>query len=209
MRFSEELTKIANEADSHKITIGELESVLHGRGFAATLLILCIPFVQPIPLPGLSVPFGIAIALIGLRLAFRRKAHIPRMIREYAIETERLKKILLGAAKVFRSMEHLFKERLDFMFQWPMDHLIGITIFLSGIALCLPLPPVVLFSNSIPAWAVIFCCLGFIERDGLLVMIGHVLGVATWIYFFLIGETAWFAIQKMLNSPSLSHWWGS
>ncbi len=199
MRFSEELTKIAHEANGHRITIGEIESVLHGRGFAATLLIICIPFIQPIPLPGLSVPFGVAIALIGLRLAFRRKAHIPRMVRERTIETERLKKILLAGAKVFRSIEHLFKERLEVMFRWPLDHFIGLTIFLSGIALCLPLPPVVLFSNSIPAWAVIFCCLGFIERDGLLVMIGHVLGVATWIYFILVGETAWFAIEKMLD----------
>lgn len=203
MRFSEELTKIASEANGQKITIGQMESVLRGRGFAATLLILCIPFVQPIPLPGLSVPFGVAIALMGLRLAFRRKARIPQMIRDREMEAERLKKILLGMAKIFRSMERFFKERFDFMFQWPMDHLIGVTIFTSGVALCLPLPPVILFSNSIPAWAVIFCCLGFIERDGLLVMIGHVLGVATWVYFFLIGETAWFAIQKMFNVPSI------
>lgn len=206
MRFSEELTRIAREADGHKLTVGELESVLRGRGFAATLLIICIPFVQPIPLPGLSVPFGVAIALVGLRLALRRKARIPKMIRERSLETERLKKILLGAAKVFRSMEHLFKERLDFMFQWPMDHFIGVTIFFSGIALCLPLPPVILFSNSIPAWAVIFCCLGFIERDGLLVMIGHVLGVATWIYFFIVGETAWFAIEKMMQHAPWPIW---
>ena len=42
------------------------------RGVAMLLLLLALPFCL-IPVPGLSTPFGIAVLLIGIRIAFRQK----------------------------------------------------------------------------------------------------------------------------------------
>jgi hypothetical protein len=36
------------------------------------------PFCTPIPLPGFSLPFGLVIAIIGLRLALGQKPWLPR-----------------------------------------------------------------------------------------------------------------------------------
>ena len=66
-RLSEDLRELLRQASGRSVTIEEIEQILRGRGVAMLILLLAAPFV--IPTPGLSVPFGIAICLLGLRIA--------------------------------------------------------------------------------------------------------------------------------------------
>ncbi|WP_141734887.1 exopolysaccharide biosynthesis protein [Oligoflexus tunisiensis] len=195
--FVEDLESLREQMTGEKITIAEIEGILQGRGFATLGLILCIPFVQPIPLPGVSIVFGLAVMVLGIKLVLGRSSMLPRFLAKREIHTETLRSISSRAIKIFSHVDHLFKPRLAFMFNPPLLTLVGFSLVLSGFALSLPLPPIILFSNSLPAWAVILLCLGILERDGLMIAMGHCIALATWCYFAFWWEVVRFAIEAL------------
>lgn len=197
--FTQDLEAIRQQATGEKISLAEIEAILQGRGFATINLILCIPFIQPIPLPGVSIIFGLAVMALGMRLALGRSTALPEFVTKRQIDTENLRRISEGAIKLFSYVDRLFKPRLGFMLTPPLLSLVGVSIVLSGLALSLPLPPVILFSNSLPAWAVILLCLGLLERDGLVIAIGHCIALATWLYFAFWWEAVKFGFETLLS----------
>lgn len=191
-RFSGDLALLAAYEGGSHVSFREIEGILNGRGLAALTLVLCLPFIQPIPLPGLSMVFGLAMMALGGRLVFKEQGTLPRLVSDRHIDTARLRRMAHGAQKVFRPVERFTRPRLSFFTFQPLRALIGASIILCGSALLLPLPPFILFSNALPAWAIILLCLGMMERDGVFVICGHILTVATWIYFAF-----WWEIVKV------------
>ena len=180
------------------MTLGELEDILQGRGFGMFLLLLALPFTFPIAVPGLSVPFGIVIMIIGLRIALGRKPSLPGFILRRPIKYALLEKIILLGLKLSTKLEKVVKPRMHFLQRWPgMINLIGLGIASGGLLLSLPLPPLIPFSNTIPALAVLFLTAGMIERDGLLVLIGHCVNVLAWAYFAFMVTAAGHGINRL------------
>ena len=197
-RLSSDLRDLLRVSAGRSMTLGELEEILQGRGFGMFLLLLALPFTFPIAIPGLSVPFGIVIMFIGLRIALGRKPALPGFILRRPIKYALLEKIILLGLKLSTKLEKIVKPRMHFLQRWPgMLNLIGIGIASGGLLLSLPLPPLIPFSNTIPALAVLFLTAGMIERDGLLVLIGHCVNVVAWIYFTVMFAAAGHGINKL------------
>lgn len=197
-RLSEDLRELLRETGGRSITLGELERILQGRGFGLFLLLLALPFTFPLAIPGLSVPFGIVIMLIGLRIAMGRKPGLPAFILQREIKYSVLEKIITVGLKLATKLEKLARPRMHFLQRWPgMINLIGLGIASGGLLLSLPLPPLIPFSNTIPALAVLFLTAGLTERDGLLVLIGHCINVAAWIYFSVMFVAAGHGIHLL------------
>ena len=55
------------------------------------------------------------------------------------------------------------------------------------------------FSNTLPAVAILFLSLGMLERDGLLIVAGYLMNVATYFYFGVLAIGAVLAGQGMLS----------
>ena len=55
------------------------------------------------------------------------------------------------------------------------------------------------FSNTLPAVAILFLSLGMLERDGLLIVVGYLMNVATIFYFGALAIGAVLAGQGMLS----------
>ena len=55
------------------------------------------------------------------------------------------------------------------------------------------------FSNTLPAVAILFLSLGMLERDGLLIVAGYLMNVATIFYFGALAIGAVLAGQGMLS----------
>jgi hypothetical protein len=71
----------------------------------------------------------------------------------------------------------------------------GLLITISGLFLMLPFP--LPFSNSLPAWTVIFLALGAMGRDGLFFFLGvgsFVLSVA---FFTFVAVGGWVAMERL------------
>ncbi|MHA3774220.1 exopolysaccharide biosynthesis protein [Verrucomicrobiota bacterium sgz303538] len=190
-RLSGDLRDILREANGHAVTLGQLEEILQGRGFALFILLLSLPFLFPIAVPGLSVPFGIVIMLLGMRIATGQKPSLPRFILKRELKYSTLERMVSFGLKMCQYMEKIVRPRMDFLQRWPgMKNLIGIGIASGGIQLLLPLPPLIPFSNFIPAVSVVLLTAGLSERDGLMVLSGYIVNILAWIYFFIMFAVA-------------------
>lgn len=197
-RLSTDLKELLRDTDGRSLTLGELEKILKGRGFALFLLLLSLPFIFPIPIPGLSIPFGIVIMLLGLRITLGMKPSLPGFILRREVKYSLLEKVVHYGLKLCTRMEKLVKPRMHFLQRWPgMINLIGLAIASGGFLLCLPIPPIIPLSNMIPAVSIMLLTAGLMERDGLLVLGGHLLNIGAWVYFGVMFSLAGNGLSRL------------
>ncbi|MEX1119742.1 MAG: exopolysaccharide biosynthesis protein [Terrimicrobiaceae bacterium] len=181
-RLSVELSNIARSAKESGVTFGELINRLQGRAYTLLLVLLPLPFCQPVAIPGFSVPFGVVIALLGLRFALRQKPWLPQRLLVLKIPAKVLPAILSAGAKLLTYLEKLLHPRVAWIFDYRLTQfLVGATIFASALLLLLPLP--IPFSNMFPALTVVVLAASFSERDGLMLCVGGGLFLATLAFF--------------------------
>jgi hypothetical protein len=187
-RISDALRRLLREAAGRPLMVREMVEILHGRGLQFMVILLCLPFLTPVTLPGISMPFGLAIALCGLRIAFGHKPWLPAFILNRRISYSMLEKMVHFGCKIYAKVEKVIRPRLGFLLAGPgMGMVTGLAIALSGIFLSLPIPPPFPLTNTIPGFAIIFLSLGLMERDGGLISCGYVLTLISAIYVTLIG----------------------
>jgi hypothetical protein len=163
-----------------------LLNALHGRGYLALIVLIALPFLTPIPLP-ISPLLGLIIAAIGLRLGFGQKPWLPRRVLTAQLPQKFVPTVLMGAARILGIIEKLSKPRMSLLSSsLIMFRFNALMIALAGVLLMLPFPPIVLFTNALPAYTIIFLAFGAMERDGLCTLIGHALLIVTLAYFGLI-----------------------
>ena len=188
-RLSDDLQTLLAQAQSHSLSIGEIESRLKDRGFALLMMLLAAPFLIP-SVPGLSTPFGAALILMGGRLACGRKPWLPGFVLRQELSPETLRKVVGVLLKVVLRMERSARPRLLFMQHGPgMTSLIGAGIASGGIFLFLPIMVPVM--NTLPTLSILLLTAGLMECDGALVLAGYFFGVAAWVYF-----GAWLLLGK-------------
>jgi len=199
-RLSEDFRGILRQAAGQAVTLGELERTLQGRGFALFILLLSVPFCFPIAIPGLSMPFGVVIMLLGLRIALGRKPDLPGFILNKEIKYKTLERIVTFGVKTCVFMEKFARPRLKPISASKIGIcLIGIGLASGGFQLLLPLPPLVPLSNTIPAVSVVLLTIGLIERDGVFVLAGYFVNIAAWIYFAMMGAALSKAFSYMME----------
>lgn len=177
-RLSAELRSLLRDANGRSMTIWEIEEHLKGRGVAVLVVLMAAPFVLPL-LPGTSSPFGLAILILGSRIALRREPWLPNFVRKRRLSAKLLRRVISGGIKVAERMERVVRPRMHFLQQTRMVQMIGVSLAAGGLFLALPLP--IPFSNTLPAFSIVLLAVGMMERDGLLVLIGHGLALLAWV----------------------------
>ena len=181
-RLSEELTFLIASFADRPVRLQDVIAVLHGRAWIMLLLVLSLPFCTPIPLPGLSTPFGFVIALIGFRLALRQKPWLPKMLLNRQLPAGFFPRLLSAARRVVKLLELFLRPRLTWLLDTNiLHHLYGAMIMVAGILLLLPLP--VPLTNTLPAFTIVFLAGAMLERDGGAVVAGLVMFVVTVVFF--------------------------
>ena len=187
-RISDALRRLLHEANGQAMTVREMVKILHGRGLQFVVILLCLPFLAPVTIPGISMPFGLAIALSGLRIAFGHRPWLPEFILNHRISFPVLEKMVHFGCAIYEKVEKIIRARLCILLDGPgMGMMIGLAIALSGVFLSLPIPPPFPLTNTIPGFAIICLSLGLMERDGVLILCGYVLTVIAAIYVATIG----------------------
>lgn len=194
-KLSDELAMILREFEVETVTLREVMSLLHGRGYVLLLMLLALPFCQPIPLPGLSTPLGLIIAIIGVRLAMGHKPWLPRRLLDTRLPPKLFAKIFALTQKIVTWFERFLRPRLlQLTASARLEQLHAVPIVICALLLLLPLP--IPFSNVIPAWGVLLMCGGLLERDGKFILSGYVATLASVGYFALFGSAIVFASEK-------------
>ena len=184
-KFSQELQELAQQFADRPARLSEILAATQGRGFDFLLLVIALPFLTPIPLLGLSTPFGLVVLVIGTRLALGRRPWLPEKLLRRELPARFISKVLTAASRAVRWLEVLLRPRLNFLHeQWIYRRVAGTLIMLSGLLLLLPLP--IPLTNSFPALTVVLLAAGAMERDGLFFLAGCAAFTATLAYFGLL-----------------------
>ncbi len=180
-RLSEDLKRILDHAGGKPITLQKIIEILHGRGLDLLVLLLALPFCTPIPLLGLSTPFGMVLMFLGLRIALRKHPWFPKRLLQREIPYATLTKIIQAALTVTTRLEKVLHPRLKFFNRWAtFTALNGLVITSSAFLLMFPIP--IPFTNTLPALSIILIAAGMIEEDGAVIVAGYLMAGVSWVY---------------------------
>lgn len=183
--LEEDILLLQEKGKNTSLSIGEILNILSRKGPFLIILFLSLPFCLPLQVPGLSTPFGIAIAFIGLKMVFGRYTWLPKRILSITISPNRLKKITEKTLWLLKKINRWIYLRLSWLYCYPISQIInGLLISVLGILLALPLPTP--FSNLMAAWSLLFIALGLLKDDGFFILLGYFITLFTFGYFILI-----------------------
>lgn len=172
IRLSDQFRALALECEQEVLTVRELITALGVRGHGFLALLFSLPFVQPVPLPGLSVLFGGAVFIAGLGISFNFKLWLPSRLMRQSLPGHLLAKIFRASASLLQKIEKVLKPRMfNISDSVPVRVAAGFAIAFSGFVLALPLPP---GTNFPPAAVCVLLSLGILERDGLFLILGFI-----------------------------------
>lgn len=182
--------------DLPEITLGKIVEHVEKDALIVLCLVSIVPFMQPIPLPGISSLLGFIVFLQGIGLMFWSRPLLTEKMKRFNISHDRFDKIFRGAKKVssFTSKISTFKHPL--VNSRGSHILCGVAIVLSAAFLSLPLP--ISFTNFIPAMSIFLICIGLLEEDIILILIGlgialTVIGMAFFSYHIIADQfQSWF-----------------
>jgi hypothetical protein len=179
---------IHERAQKGGITLAEFFALLSGRGHQLVILFLALPFLQPIPLIGVSTPLGFLIGVVGW-LHYRDQAPwVPRRFQKLEISQRVLNRTVEVGQKFWQIADRLkMHPRWFFVLDTKIFRILNLLLVMSlGFLLALPLP--VPFSNTVPAICLVIHSLGQIRRDGLLVVLSYFLCLVVGIFFWSVAE---------------------
>jgi hypothetical protein len=197
-KLSAELAELHIRSKERALTLREVITILGGLANLLLILVLSLPFITPISLPGLSTPFGLAIALIALRLSLGQSPWLPERLLNKQVPRGFFGRLLSVTEKIIRFLEKFLRPRWPVMTDTALlRQLHAVLIVVAALALLLPLP--IPFTNSFPAWAILLVAAGLLERDGVFILAGYLVFVAGVLYFIFLGEAATHVMQALLH----------
>lgn len=186
MTISQRFSRLVADAEGETVTLAWVLDQLHERAFGLFLLILalpcCIPFLY-------GVPQVVALPLLfiaGQMVLGWGKPWLPQKLGERRVATASLATLARRADPWLRRIEAVSRPRLAALTRRPFDQLVGLALLVFSAAILVPVPG----TNTVPGIAVAIIAIGLLQRDGILVLLGLILGVA-WIGTLLVaGATA-------------------
>lgn len=181
-RFSVTLRGIERRAADGPVTFGELLAICgpQGHGFLAIFLVL--PFLQPIPLPGISSAIGLLLAIIGVFVALRRPPWVPRRLAAVTVQPEALLRTCASLEKLLARLESVIKPRGQRLFAARWFRVTNGTVWAAH-ALLFSLPLPIPFSNALPALVILLMALGILEEDFYVIVAAYVGAAANLLFF--------------------------
>ncbi len=179
LRMVAELRREISQGD---LTLGEIFDILKTSGHDLLILFICLPFLQPIPLVGLSTPLGILIVLSTLQKMRGRPPWIPKSWRRHDLSGPLMGKTLEYAEWALQKVSRLLHPRLQFLTLSPGPRILsGVVVVLSALFMALPLP--VPFSNLFPVLVIVASTLGQLEEDGVWILMSYFLFLVCFGFF--------------------------
>lgn len=182
----EKIAQLIVQLPSDKVSVQMLLDTLGRDAFVFFSIVLALPFLVPISIPGTSTLFGAVIAFVGVAVMLNRTPWVPQRYLHRDFSASRLRSALEKGSHWLYRLEKLSRRR------WPalatgvvVDRWNGVMLTLAALLLMAPFP-LVPFSDTLPGLAVIFLCIGLLQQDGLSILLGYVMCLVTMIYFSLI-----------------------
>ena len=193
MKLSQLLSQLLVEYTDQPLPLSILLAKVGNSGFGTIAGILIIPMLIPLPIPlaGFSALVGSGIVLVGCQLALGyEKPYLPKRIARLELSPAASQKILKQIDRLLRPLERMSRHRLSKFSNssWGC-RISGACLAWAALLMSLPLP--IPLTNLVPAYTILFLAIGLLEFDGLFILIGYGMTIATTIFFASIAGTIW------------------
>ena len=189
----------AQHGSDAKISIGELVDALKARAYGVILLLMalpcCLPFIYILPqimaFPMLFLTWQLA--------SGRTTVWLPENLRKRRFGISLLATTVSKARPWLERFEFFAGPRIAAATEGNGLRLIGALLMIPCASILVPLP----LTNSVPGLGVAIAAIGLIERDGLLTIIGLIVGLI-WVAALLIGGGALLSFLISFLSETVS-----
>lgn len=188
--FSHILKDLAEDESRERISVADLLLAMKDRAFGALILIFAMPNTIPTP-PGTSAILGIPLVFLSLQMALGQKPWLPQVIARRSMLRTDFASMISKIEPWIAKAECMLKPRLAPLSSPSMERVIGAFCLILSIILALPIP----LGNMLPAVALCIMAFGIIEKDGVWVLLGAVLGIAS---LFLVAGVIYAIIKAIL-----------
>jgi hypothetical protein len=165
------LTEIGQDTSRTDVTVDDLIAILGGRGRAGLMLLFALPNVLPAP-PGLSGVLGLPLLYLSVQLMLGRVPWLPGFIGDRSMPRDRFAQLVARLGPWLARAERLLRPRWSLLVSHGAERVLGAICLVLAAVLALPIP----FGNMLPAFAICLIALGILERDGVWVAAGTVVG---------------------------------
>lgn len=171
---SELLLQVVIQSTNDKMSVTEIKNSLHERGFGILLAIAALPICLPIPVPpGYTTFFSIPLFIFSVQMIWGMKSPwLPEWIGKKEISRKSLEKMIEKATPWLRKIESYLHPRLTYISVHAWERIIGIFAFIFTISISLPIP----LTNFPPGWGILIMSLGLLNKDGLTIIVGMIVG---------------------------------
>lgn len=199
------LDECLSHASGQGILLGDMLARLGRSSFCFAALLLAVPFVQPFSLGPLTMIGGLTFMAVGWQMGTgRSRPALPTRAAALRIHGKGWVTVLAFCKRILSFCRRFTRPRLS---NWVAgeqgERFVGWLIFVGGALLAVPLATIP-FNNTLPALMIVFACVGWLERDGLMVVVSLAWGAATLLYFAAIaialiffGTQVWAWIGKL------------
>lgn len=184
-RLSEVLAEIAAREGEVRLTVRELRDRLGRRAYGALLFVLALLNLLPLP-PGGGIVLALIVIMVSAQLTWGKATpYFPRRLSRRSFALADFKKVLERILPRIRAVERIMKPRLLWM-QGPIAaRAVGLVCLGLGFFLLIPTP---FGGNWPPALAIAVLALAYLAGDGLVMLLGLVLSVGSFILTWKILE---------------------
>ncbi len=179
------------------VTLAQIRDLIGNEGLMLLTAFLTIIFLVPVSIPGVSTVFGGAILMISITRLLGRNLWLPARMERREVSSVKLRGAFERGLRWFKKLEKISRpRRMSWLTKGRFMHFLNNAALILGAVLLMAPFGLIPFSNTLPAVAILFFAIGFLQRDGVCILLGHLSNVATIIYFaILIGGGA-VAIKK-------------
>lgn len=173
LRMSHVLNGIAGSGDGPRITVGEIMQALGARAFSLLIVVMGLPNSLPMP-PPIALISGFLLAFISIQILIGWPSPwLPASVLKKSLARADVARAVSTAMPWVIWVERLAKPRLKLLQHDLAWRVVGSGLLLLSLALIAAVP----VFGQIPL-GIAFCLigLGLVERDGILVLAGFLLG---------------------------------
>lgn len=189
------LCVLRRERQRREIRLGVLLEQLGDRSFGWAILLSSLINLLPLP-PGATLVTAIPPVFFSVQLVLGRSyIWLPTWVAKRTLSRSGLRRTVLRLRPISRRLERLTRPRLQSVFEPKVEKLVGLVLLCIALALFVPLP----LSGWFPAISLFITGIGFIERDGLVVVAGLGMGLASIVLTVLVALSVAVGAETILH----------
>lgn len=182
---------LAPRPESARLSLNDVITQTQGRGLYLMMMVLCLPFVGPLPLLGASTPLGAIICLLAARLALDYPPQLPAFIGERKLPAMNAPWLAKGGVRLMRWLERHIRPRGSGWMAWRTVRSFNAAL-IAWLAFLLALPLPIPGTNLLPAQAIMILAACMLQGDGRIVWFGYLSAALANAYFAAWGVAFWF-----------------